>query len=274
LKFRKKKSKKKSNGPRNEYTGNDHTKYLRKITVKRDPVTNNIKRVNIPKTTAHNPKIEFTKAYIKTEFLEKIDDLLKSDETTEEQLFYAILSEYLTPICNLAVEHTNKRIGLVNKHKKERNRETDIHEMWLLFGFHMEYVTNSSKNANIRDTIRNNAGVMGRQRLEFLRGNVVFLDPLDPDNKLVDKKYKKVIKIEELFNEISDFLICPDSYLGLDEGLLPTKARISFLQYCPAKPHKWGILGRMLANRSIRFCQMILFYYGKGLPNRQGWCDI
>ena len=80
--------------------------------------------------------------------------------------------------------------------------------------------------------------------------------------------FMKVIGIENIFNEISDFLICPDSELAIDEGLLPTKARISFLQYQPAKPHKWGILGRIIANKSRRFAQQILFYYGKGLPGR------
>ena len=53
-----------------------------------------------------------------------------------------------------------------------------------------------------------------------------------------------------------------------NSSLLPTRARVSFLQYAPAKPHKWGIKCIIIALKSIRFAMQMRFYYGKGAPGR------
>ena len=201
---------KSKNGPRDQMTGNeavDSTKYSRKITLKRDTLTGKAESVQFSEKFESRPKIQDSKAYIKTEFLKKMKKNLNLDEAAELDIFYFILSEYLNPMFELAMKHTNERVKLVNKLKTENNKPVDMDELWTMWGLHLEFATNSGKNYNIRDTVRDNRGCMGRQRLEFLRANTVWLDPVDPDNKNPQKKYKKVIGIETIFNEISDFLI-------------------------------------------------------------------
>ena len=134
---------KSKNGPRNDMTGNEQpnpTKYTRKIEVGRDE-TGKANRVKVSKKFEENPKIPQSKAYIQAEFLDKINGYLNLDKATDLEVFYFILSQYLVPMFELAKEHTNKRIDLVNRLKKQSNRRVDMDELWVMWGLHLEFAT-------------------------------------------------------------------------------------------------------------------------------------
>ena len=140
---------KSKNGPRNSMTGNEQpnpTKYTRRIEVGRNKETGLANQVEFPKKFEENPKIPQSKAYIQSEFLDKLKNSMNLDEATDLEIFYFILSQYLVPMFTLAKEHTNKRIDLLNRLKKQRNCHVDMDELWVMWGLHLEFATIGSKN--------------------------------------------------------------------------------------------------------------------------------
>ncbi|CAG2228199.1 unnamed protein product [Mytilus edulis] len=93
-----------------------------------------------------------------------------------------------------------------------------------------------------------------------------------------DPNYSKLYKIESLMNMFTDSMVnqyIPKRQLSVDEVMVPWKGRLSFKQYMPAKPTKWGIKMWAIAEANtgyVSFCQV---YSGRingaaapGLANR------
>ena len=51
--------------------------------------------------------------------------------------------------------------------------------------------------------------------------------------------------------------------LSVDEMMIKYKGRLSFLQYMPKKPHKWGIKAWALAEAGSGYCWNLTVYTGK-----------
>lgn len=55
-------------------------------------------------------------------------------------------------------------------------------------------------------------------------------------------RFAAIREFFELFNKQCRIVLVPDDYLSLDEALYPMRTQISFKQYNPNKPAKYGML--------------------------------
>ena len=63
--------------------------------------------------------------------------------------------------------------------------------------------------------------------------------------------FDKLLKLRPLFNLLLPRFrdsYTPNQYLSIDESMISFKGRLSFLQYLPKKPHKWGMKAWVLAD--------------------------
>ncbi len=59
-----------------------------------------------------------------------------------------------------------------------------------------------------------------------------------------DSHYDKLWKVRPILDVLTktfEDLYYPHKQLPVDESMIGTKCRLSFIQYMPAKPTKWGI---------------------------------
>ena len=70
-------------------------------------------------------------------------------------------------------------------------------------------------------------------------------------------------KIFEEFNKICGKFLVPDDYLSLDETLYPTRTQISFKQFNPSKPSKYGMLYKSMNVCRYPFTFSTAVYSGK-----------
>ncbi|VDI26102.1 Hypothetical predicted protein [Mytilus galloprovincialis] len=92
-----------------------------------------------------------------------------------------------------------------------------------------------------------------------------------------DPNYSKLYKIESLMDMFTDSMVSqyiPKRQLSVDEVMVPFKGRLSFKQYMPAKPTKWGIKMWAIAEANTGYVSYCQVYCGKtdgaapGLANR------
>ena len=79
---------------------------------------------------------------------------------------------------------------------------------------------------------------MSQQRFEQLKCALRFDDPTrrNADDKLAPVRFPV-----ERFNEIMKEIYKPDAFLTIDEMLVEFHGKVSFRQYIPTKPGKFGI---------------------------------
>ena len=77
-----------------------------------------------------------------------------------------------------------------------------------------------------------------------------------------DKLYKIRPLLELLLEKYKD-CYTPSQNLSIDEGMISFKGRLSFLQYLPKKPHKWGMKGWVLADSLNGYTWGWQLYTGK-----------
>ena len=78
--------------------------------------------------------------------------------------------------------------------------------------------------------------------------------------------FDKLYKIRPLLDLIlSSFQksYTPSQFLSLDESMISFKGRLSFLQYLPKKPHKWGMKAWVLADAANSYTWNWKLYAGK-----------
>ena len=78
--------------------------------------------------------------------------------------------------------------------------------------------------------------------------------------------FDKLYKIRPLLNMlVESFKDCytPSQFLSVDESMISFKGRLSFLQYLPKKPHKWGMKAWVLADSATGYTWGWKLYTGK-----------
>jgi len=65
-------------------------------------------------------------------------------------------------------------------------------------------------------------------------------DEKDPNLNKSDKLYKVRFITEHILQKFQHYY-SPQQMMSIDEGMVPSKNRLSFKQYCKDKPTKWGI---------------------------------
>ena len=81
-----------------------------------------------------------------------------------------------------------------------------------------------------------------------------------------DPHYDKLYKIRPMLDKVvhqfkSTYL--PTCNLSVDESIIGFKGRLSFVQYMPQKPTKWGIKAWVLAESESGYVWNIKIYTGK-----------
>ena len=116
------------------------------------------------------------------------------------------------------------------------------------------------------------SGIMNRDRfLKILQ----FLHLVDNSDALPrnDPNYNKLFKLggihTKINNNFSD-IYQPKRSMSIDEQMIGTKSRISFLQYMPKKPKKFGIKLWALCESDSGYCVKFQIYTGKEGGGEQG----
>ena len=85
---------------------------------------------------------------------------------------------------------------------------------------------------------------------------------LAPGTPNHDKLYK-VRPLLEMITERFKSVYTPTHNLSVDESIISYKGRLSWIQYMPKKPHKWGIKAWALADSSNGYIVNFKIYTGK-----------
>ena len=93
------------------------------------------------------------------------------------------------------------------------------------------------------------SATMSRNRFKFLIAHISFDDHTTRPTRWQHNKFAAFREIFEYNEDCGKFLI-PDDYLPLDKTLYPTRTQISFKQFNPSKPAKYGML-----YKSINACR-------------------
>ena len=78
--------------------------------------------------------------------------------------------------------------------------------------------------------------------------------------------FDKLFKLRPLLNLLLPRFrdsYTPNQYLSIDENMISFKGRLSFLQYLPKKPHKWGMKAWVLADTQTGYTWAWKLYTGK-----------
>ena len=97
--------------------------------------------------------------------------------------------------------------------------------------------------------------------LKFLHLNDVEAQPVGGD-PTYDKLYK-VRPFMDLVLENFQSAYQPHQHISIDESVISYKGRLSFIQYLPKKPHKWGLKAWVLADSTNGYVWGWKLYTGK-----------
>ena len=79
--------------------------------------------------------------------------------------------------------------------------------------------------------------------------------------------FNKLYKIQPLLDLLlPSFKDCytPSQFVSIDESMIAFKGRLSFLQYLPKKPHKWGMKAWVLADATNGYTWGWKLYHWQG----------
>ena len=88
-----------------------------------------------------------------------------------------------------------------------------------------------------------------------------------------DPNYDRLWKIRPAIQKIqeqSQKMYTPGEKVSIDESMIGTKARLSFLQYMPKKPTKWGVKVWVLSEAKTGYIYRFNVYTGKGETSEKG----
>ena len=106
--------------------------------------------------------------------------------------------------------------------------------------------------------------IMSRPRFEQICHYLHLADnSKQPDKDSKEYKLYKLGKIDEKVNEAAARCCKPKQQLSIDEQMVRTNVRISFLQYLPKKPKKFGVKLWVLAEALTGYCLRFQIYTGK-----------
>ena len=94
---------------------------------------------------------------------------------------------------------------------------------------------------------------MSRNRFKFLIAHISLDDHI---TRPTPRQHNRFAAFREIFEELNKncgkFLV-PNDYLSLDDTLYPTRTQISFKQFNPSKPSKYGMLYKSINACSYPF---------------------
>ena len=100
-------------------------------------------------------------------------------------------------------------------------------------------------------------------RLKFLIVHISFDDHTSRPTRWQHDRFAAFCEIFEEFNKNCGKFVVPDDYLSLDETLYPMRTQISFKQFNPSKPAKYGMLYKSINACRYPFTFSTAVYSGK-----------
>lgn len=191
---------------------------------------------------------------------------------TPEKAFSLFLTDRM--IASICV-HTNTRIKETVLEKMPEGAdypeimETNIIEMKAFIGlmYYRGLYGMNMHRVNILFSERHGAPVfsacMSRNRFEFLQGHLCFDHAADRDERWKHDRFTAIREVFEGCNKKFGKALVPDDYLSLDETLYPTRVQISFKQYNPDKPAKYGLLFKSINGARYPYTHQTIVYSGK-----------
>ena len=107
------------------------------------------------------------------------------------------------------------------------------------------------------------SATMSRNRFKFLIAHISFDDHASRPTRWQHDRFAAFRKIFEEFNKNCGKFLVPDDYLSLDETLYPMRTQISFKQFNPSKPAKYGMLYKSINAFRYPFAFTTAVYSGK-----------
>ena len=108
--------------------------------------------------------------------------------------------------------------------------------------------------------------VMSRNCFAFILPNLSFDDESTRAERW--KKDRFTAEFFEKFNNQHMLVLAPGDYLSLDESLYPMRTQISFKQFSPSKPAKYGLLFKSVNASRYPHTFISLPYSGKPTEER------
>ena len=102
-----------------------------------------------------------------------------------------------------------------------------------------------------------------RNRFKFLIAYISFDDHITPPTPWQYDRSAAFRKIFEEFNKNCGKFLARNDYLSLDETLYPTRTQISFKQFNPSEPAKYGMLYKSINACSYPFTFSTIVYPAK-----------
>lgn len=104
---------------------------------------------------------------------------------------------------------------------------------------------------------------ISRNRFRFLISHFSFDDEETRDDRWKKDRFAAIREVFEIFNTACMSSLNPADYLSLDETLYSTRTQISFKQYNPSKPAKYGLLFKSINGARYPYTHVTAPYCGK-----------
>ena len=112
------------------------------------------------------------------------------------------------------------------------------------------------------------SAIMPRNRFAFILHNLFFDDESTRAERWKKDRFTAIRELFEKFNNQGMLVLAPGDYLSLDETLYPMQTQISFKQFNPSKPAKYGCLFKSLNAARYPYTFISSPYSGK--PTEEG----
>lgn len=148
-------------------------------------------------------------------------------------------------------------------------KETTVEEFYAWIGLHLYRGLYQLNTLSVDKLFSNKYGpaifgaIMSRNRFSFIRANLGFDDETTRDERWKHDRFAAIRDIFEAFNYECMTCLVPGEYLSLDETLYPMRTQISFKQYNPNKPAKYGLLIKAINAAQYPYTFIAAPYCGK-----------
>ena len=181
----------------------------------------------------------------------------------------------------IVLERTNKRIRKVRSlcpvhifdddryTYLEESNETELLSFIGLVYFHGAWGLNMHTVDELfsKRSVPDFGATMSKNRFRFLNTCITFDDTSSRQTRWKRDRFAAFHTIFEIFNSNCSTHLIPHGYLSLDETLYPTRTKVSFKQYNPSKPAKYGTLFKSLNAIRYAYTYCILPYCGKPIAD-------
>ena len=182
------------------------------------------------------------------------------------------------------VQYTNKRIRCVRRDFSEISsslhsftKDTDEIEIRAFLGLQYLRGLAGLNNHDIAHLYHPTMGpphfsaTMSKNRLQFLYACVCFDDFTTREKRWKHDRFAAIRNLFETFNQNCSKCVIPEEFICIDETLYPTRNKISFRQYNPSKPAKYGLLFKSINSVTYTYTHCIIPYCGKPTEDATGF---